>query len=239
MIRVGICDDDGNMRAYLAALAGAQEYACEVVLYASAAECLADGRAVDLLFLDIALGGGADGMALARQLRARGGVQPLIVFVTGYEEYVFDAFDVGAFQYLLKPVDEEKFARVFARAAAQISAGQMPAPPARVLTFRCAGTSRTVPVDAIAYIESCDHKVIVHAREGEFACYAKIRDLEEELREGFFRIHKGYLVNLAFVAGYGKTEVTLANGARLLLSKYKYREFVRAYLQFLKRGDGM
>ncbi len=238
MIRTGICDDDAAARAYLTALANAQEYPCETVLYASAAECLADSRTPDLLFLDIELGGGADGMALARELRARcGGARPVIVFVTGYEQYVFDAFDVGAFHYLLKPVDEEKFRRVFARAAEQFLAGQASAPPARVLTFRCAGANRTVPVDAIAYIESCDHKVIVHARDGEFACYAKIRDLEAELHDPFFRIHKGYLVNLAFVAGYSKTEVMLTDGTRLLLSKYKYQAFVRAYLHFLKQGD--
>ena len=241
MIKIAICDDEANIRAYLSSLIGAQSCPCEIVEYASAGDCLADHREIDLLFLDIELAtdrSGLDGMALARKIRERAtGTQPVIIFVTGYERYVFDAFDVGAFQYLLKPVDEEKFAQVFSRAVAQI--GTAKEKPGRVLTLQSANTSKTVPLDSIYYIESSNHKVELHLKDGEFACYAKIGDLELELQDQFFRIHKGYLVNLSYVAGYSKTEVTLTNGERLLLSKYKYQDFVKAYLHFLKKGAGL
>ena len=239
MIRIAICDDEAPARACLASLIRAQGRPCEVAEYASAGDCLADRREIDLLFLDIALNAaGPDGMALARQIREGGpAARPVIIFVTGYERYVFDAFDVGAFQYLLKPVDEEKFAQVFARAVAQIEAGRDT--PARTLTLQSAGVIRTVPLDSIYYIESSNHKVVLRLKDGEFSCYAKIRDLEAELGDQFFRVHKGYLVNLAYVEGYGKTEVTLTNGEKLLISKYKYQDFVKAYLRFLKRGAGL
>nr|WP_325181742.1 LytTR family DNA-binding domain-containing protein [uncultured Oscillibacter sp.] len=239
MIRIAICDDEAPARACLASLIRAQGRPCEVAEYASAGDCLADRREIDLLFLDIALNAaGPDGMALARQIREGGhAARPVIIFVTGYERYVFDAFDVGAFQYLLKPVDEEKFAQVFARAAAQLEAGRDT--PARTLTLQSAGVSRTVPLDSIYYIESSNHKVVLRLKDGEFSCYAKIRDLEAELGDQFFRVHKGYLVNLAYVEGYGKTEVTLTNGEKLLISKYKYQDFVKTYLRFLKRGAGL
>ena len=241
MIKIAICDDEANIRAYLSSLIQAQDCPCEIVEYASAGDCLADTQKIDLLFLDIELapsGSGLDGMALARKIRERATVtQPVIIFVTGYERYVFDAFDVGAFQYLLKPVDEEKFAKVFSRAVAQI--GTAREKPGRVLTLQSANTSKTVPLDSIYYIESSNHKVELHLKNGEFVCYAKIGDLELELQDQFFRIHKGYLVNLSYVAGYSKTEVTLTNGERLLLSKYKYQDFVKAYLHFLKKGAGL
>ena len=239
MIKIAICDDEANIRAYLSSLIGAQYCPCEIVEYASAGDCLADHREIDLLFLDIELapsGSGLDGMALARKIRERATVtQPVIIFVTGYERYVFDAFDVGAFQYLLKPVNEEKFAQVFARAVEQIAANRENPQKGRVLTLQSANTSKTVPLDSIYYIESSNHRVELHLKDGEFACYAKIGDLELELQDQFFRIHKGYLVNLSYVAGYSKTEVTLTNGVRLLLSKYKYQDFVKAYLHFLKK----
>ena len=239
MIKIAICDDEANIRDYLSSLIGAQSCPCEIVEYASAGDCLADHREIDLLFLDIELAPSClDGMELARKIRERATMtQPVIIFVTGYERYVFDAFDVGAFQYLLKPVDEEKFAQVFARAVAQI--GTAKEKPGRVLTLQSANTSKTVPLDSIYYIESSNHKVELHLKDGEFACYAKIGDLELELQEQFFRIHKGYLVNLSYVDGYSKTEVTLTNGEKLLLSKYKYQDFVKAYLRFLKRGAGL
>ena len=243
MIKIAICDDEANIRAYLSSLIQAQDCPCEIVEYASAGDCLADTQKIDLLFLDIELapsGSGLDGMALARKIRERATVtQPVIIFVTGYERYVFDAFDVGAFQYLLKPVNEEKFAQVFARAVEQIAANRENPQKGRVLTLQSANTSKTVPLDSIYYIESSNHRVELHLKDGEFACYAKIGDLELELQDQFFRIHKGYLVNLSYVAGYSKTEVTLANGERLLLSKYKYQDFVKAYLHFLKKGAGL
>ena len=191
MIKTAICDDETKTRSYLSALIQAQPCSCEIIEYASADDCLADGCGMDLLFLDIELGrsgSGQDGMALAQKIREQDlAAQPVIIFVTGYDQYVFDAFDVGAFQY-------------------------------------------------IYYIESSNHKVVLHLKDGEFACYAKIRDLESELQEQFFRIHKGYLVNLSYVCGYSKSEVTLTNEEKLLLSKYKYQDFVKTYLRFLKKG---
>jgi len=241
MIRIAICDDDAKIRSYLASLIRAQPRPCEIVEYASAGDCLAAQREMDLLFLDIELNPAdraPDGMALARKIREQAPeTQPVIIFVTGYDRYVFDAFDVGAFHYLLKPVDEEKFAQVFSRAAEQIEARRER--PVRSLTLRSEGVSRTVPLDRIYYIESSNHKVVLHQNDGEFACYAKIGDLALELHDRFFRIHKGYLVNLSYVAGYSKTEVALRSGEKLLLSKYKYPDFVKAYLRFLKEGTAL
>ncbi|MCI8398436.1 MAG: response regulator transcription factor [Oscillibacter sp.] len=239
MIRIAVCEDDPQARGELAALIRAQSCPCELAEYASAGDCLADSRDFDLLFLDIELAPGQpDGMELARRLRARsGGSRPLIVFVTGYERYVFDAFDVGAFQYLLKPVDGEKFARVFSRAVMQLE-GERQKPP-RVLTLQSAGVSRTVPLNSIRYVESSNHKVVLHLEDGSFSCYAKIRDLEAELGDQFCRVHKGYLVHLACVEGYSRTELTLIGGEKLLISKYKYQDFVKAYLRYLKGGDGL
>ncbi|HCT91499.1 MAG TPA: DNA-binding response regulator [Lachnospiraceae bacterium] len=243
MIRTAICDDEAKTRAYLSALIQTQPCPCEIVEYASAGDYLGDYRKIDLLFLDIELassGDGLNGMALARQIRQKKlHSQPVIIFVTGHEKYVFDAFDVDAFHYLLKPVDEEKFARVFARAVKQIYAGPKNPQKIRTLTFRSANTHRTVPLDNIYYIESSNHKVILHLKDGEFVCYARIRDLESELQDQFFRIHKGYLANLSYIEGYSRSEVTMASGERLLLSKYKYPEFVKAYLRFLERGTAL
>ena len=66
----------------------------------------------------------------------------------------------------------------------------------------------------------------------------QLKDLEAELGDRFCRVHKGYLVNLACVEGYSRTELRLTSGEKLLISKYKYQDFVKAHLRFLKRGDG-
>lgn len=235
MIRIAICDDEKNIRAYLHTLVRKQDSESEITEYASANEYLSGGMEHDLLFLDIEMKGaasGMDGMSMAKQIRNMElDRQPVIIFVTGYEEYVYDAFDVGAFQYLLKPINERKFAEVFSRAAEQILAEAEQ--KKKTLIIQYGSESRAISLDSIYYLESRNHKVVLYLKEGELEYYAKIGELEEELAGQFYRIHRGYLVNLAYVEGYDKAEVTLANGDRLPLSK-KYDDFAAAYLQFMQ-----
>ena len=236
MVKIAICDDEKNIRAYLSALVKKQGMECEITEYATAGDYFADGVEHDILFLDIELEGPGqdmDGMRMARQIRGMEDTkQPIIIFITGYEKYVYDAFDVGAFQYLLKPVDEQKFAGVFRRAAEQAAAytGQ----DKKALMIQYGGTGKTIPLRDIYYMESQNHKIAVHMKDGVLEYYAKMSDLEEELQGQFCRVHKGYLINLSYVDEYNKPEVTLTSGDKLLISKYKYEDFVKAYLRFMQ-----
>lgn len=235
-LKIAICDDEKNIRAYLSALVRKQGMECEITEYATAEDYFSGGEEYDILFLDIELDcpePGMDGMGMARRIRGMEDIkQPIIVFVTGYEKYVYDAFDVGAFQYLLKPVDEHKFAEVFKRAVKQaVSDAEQ---GKKVLVVQYGSTGKTIPLNDIYYMESQNHKIAVHFKDGVLEYYAKIGDLEEELQGQFCRIHKGYLINLSYVDEYNKTEVTLTNGDKLLISKYKYEDFVKAYLRFMR-----
>ncbi len=240
-VKIAVCDDEKNIRAYLLSLIKKQAAECSIMEYASVDEYLSNGREYDLLFLDIEMGSsdsGMDGMELARHIRGLDTCrQPIIVFVTGYEKYVYDAFDVGAFQYLVKPVDEQKFAVVFSRAVRQILSEAEQGK--KKLVIHHAGEGRAIPLDDIYYVESQNHNNVLYLKSGNKACtgrleyYGKIGDLEEELAGHFYRIHRGYLINLFHVEGYDKTEVRMANGDRLLLSRYKYDSFVQAYMEYI------
>jgi len=236
MIKIAICDDEKNIRSYLMSLIREQNTECEITEYASADEYLSSGVEHDLLFLDIELKGsasGMDGMGMAKCIRNTEHIkQPVIIFVTGYEKYVYDAFDVDAFQYLVKPVNEQKFAEVFSRAQDKVlsEAEQKK----KTLLIQCAGANKAIPLDNIYYMESQKHKIVLYTKDGELEYYAKIGELEEELQGHFCRIHKGYLVNLSYVDEYSRTEIILANGDKLPLSKYKYEDLVKAYLRFMQ-----
>ena len=234
-VKIAVCDDEKNIRSYLVSLIRKQDTECSIMEYASTDEYLADGREHDLVFLDIEMGdSGADmdGMRLARHIRGMDTCrQPIIIFVTGYEKYVYDAFDVGAFQYLVKPVDEEKFADVFSRAVGQIlsEAEQRK----KNLVIQYAGEGKAIPLNDIYYMESQNHNIVLFLKSGKLEYYGKIGDLEEELAGQFYRIHRGYLINLSHVEGYDRTEVRMANGDKLLLSRYKYDGFVQAYMDYI------
>lgn len=240
-VKIAVCDDEKNIRAYLVSLIKKQAIECSIMEYASADEYLSDGREYDLLFLDIEMGGSGalmDGMELARNIRAMDtGRQPIIIFVTGYEKYVYDAFDVGAFQYLVKPVDEHKFAEVFSRAVGQIASEVEKRRKKLVIPY--AGGSKAIPFHDIYYMESQNHNIVLYLKSGNQTCtsrleyYGKIGDLEKELAGQFYRIHRGYLINLFHVESYDRTEVRMANGDKLLLSRYKYDGFVQAYMDYI------
>ena len=234
-IKIAVCDDEKNIRSYLVSLIKKQGRECSITEYASADAYLSDDKEHDLVFLDIEMGGfgaGLDGMGLARHIRGmEAQKQPIIIFVTGYEKYVYDAFDVGAFQYLVKPVYEQKFAEVFSRAVGQIESEAEQ--QKKKLVIQYAGEGRAIPLNDIYYMESRNHNIVLYLKSGNIEYYAKIGDLEEELVGQFYRIHRGYLINLFHVEGYDKTEVRMANGDKLLLSRYKYDGFVQAYMEYI------
>lgn len=236
MIKIAVCDDEKNIRSYLTSLVREQNVECEITEYASAEKYLSSEVEYDLLFLDIELKGSVsdmDGMEMAKYIRSMEHIkQPVIIFVTGYERYVYDAFDVDALQYLVKPVNEQKFAEVFRRAQDKILSDTEQ--KKKSLVIQHAGASKAIPLDNIYYMESQSHKIVLYTKDGELTYYARIGDLEEELQGNFCRIHKGYLVNLAYVDEYSKTEIILVNGTKIPLSKYKYEDFVKAYLRFMQ-----
>lgn len=234
MPKAVICEDEKEVREYLERLVKEQAPGWQVSGCASAAECLLRGADADLVILDIGLGSEPDGIALARKLRQRGGERPLVVFVTGHPEYVSDAFDVGAFQYLLKPIDERRFAEVFARAQSRLAGKDA----GRMLTLRLGSLSRTIPIRDIRYIEGSNHRAVVHMQGEMLSSYTRLKVLEAELEGQFFRIHKGYLVSLWHIQAYSRSEVVLKNGEKLPLAKHRYPAFVEAYTEFLCREGG-
>ena len=245
-MNIVVCDDEENIRIYIKKLIEMQDADCKVMEFTSGRELLQfwqqnDREQIDIQILDISMDG-TDGMEAAEQIRKwkeeRGeavwGSLPLLIFVTGYPEYMPKAFSVNAFQYLVKPIDEKEFEDVFAQAVREYRCLEVKRnmEPKEILV-RNGNVTRKVLADDIYYIESSNRKIILFMQGGEIECYGKIGELENELKEGFFRIHKGYLVNMKYVERYSRTEVLLKNGRSLMISKYKYQDFIKAYLGYI------
>lgn len=245
MLTIAICDDDEWMLRYMQGLVR-RESGAQADLYRSGEELLAAGKEYDLLFLDICLdasGGeeGIDGMEAARRIRDR--FHPLIVFVTAVPDYVYDAYDVEAFHYLLKPLDEDKFCDVLRRAAARreqslAEALRREEKERPALVIKVGGSYLSVPKEDIYYAENDGRKVVLHTKGGAYSYYEKMEALERKLGNGFFRSHRGYLVSLSEVAGYDRTGIALKCGDAVFLAKKKYNGFVAAYMEYLAGQDG-
>lgn len=229
-MNIAVVDDEKVMREYLCELIEKQKPESRIESFGTGGELLASGGKFDVVFLDIQMDG-MNGIETARRLREICD-DTVLIFITGVKEYVFDAFDLYAFQYLLKPVDERKFAEVLDRAERE--AGKKKEKRGLFIKTR----NLTMNQSDILYIESRGKKVEIHTtgEKESIEIYAAMEELEEQLGEGFYRCHRSYIVNMEHIAEYGNDSISLTNGDKVYLAKKKYGEFVKTYMWHLQSG---
>ena len=162
MLKIAICDDEQPIRDYLKKLTEKCTDA-QVHVFANGEELLSDPTVYDIILLDISLNrkpdsGKRNGMEVAKKIRETSDV--IIIFVTALKEYVFEGYDVGAFHYLLKPVDEQKFMEVMDKAISQIRKEKNAQP----LIIRMDGNYIKIPVNNIIYAENEARKIVLHTK---------------------------------------------------------------------------
>lgn len=199
----------------------------------------AEEQVPDILFLDIQMPG-KNGMEIAEELRKRH-KDTILIFVTALAEYVYEAFDVGAFHYLVKPFGDEKLREVLERALQQYERQQEIAvlrqagiAGERAILVKRGGISTKVLLEDIIYAEVFNRKVMLHTTGGEIEYYGKLKELSEQAGENFYRTHRAYLVNLKYVERYNATTVWLEQGT-VPVSKKQFAGFVRQYMRYISR----
>ena len=225
---MAVVDDEKAIREQICALIEEQQPGSHIESYAAGEGLLASGKRFDIVFLDIQMEG-MNGIEVARNLRKQQG-DTILIFITGIKDYVFDALDLYAFQYLLKPIDEGKFAEVLERAVREAARKK----ERRALFIK----SRNLTLDQseILYIESRAKKVGIHTVRQTIEIYAAMDELEGQLGEEFYRCHRAYIVNMDCITEYDGESITLTDGDRVYLAKKKYGEFVKAYMWHLQNG---
>jgi DNA-binding LytR/AlgR family response regulator len=164
---------------------------------------VADRTDVEVVFLDIRMPG-LDGLELARVFHNMA-VPPSVVFVTAHDDRAVDAYEVGAVDYLLKPLRAERLAASIDRILAAKAASQ--AEPVRedsnedeVIPVELAGTTKLVPRSAVRYVEAQGDYARLHTHEGSHLVRIPLSVLEDRWRDaGFVRIHRSFLVSLPLV----------------------------------------
>ena len=175
-----------------------------------------------------------DGMKTARIFREKAS-DIILIFVSSSREYVFESYDVEAFQYMLKPVDGRKLKRVLQKAVLKTESRSQ-----EFIIVSRERQKKKIFLDDIYYFEIKGRVVDVHGPEGIFTYYGQIGELEDKLWDkGFFRSHKNYLVNLKYADGYNRQEVILENGERIVIAKRRYDRFVQEMLEVMRKNGGI
>ncbi len=182
----------------------------------------------DLIFLDIQMEQ-PDGMETAKMLRQRE-KHSLLVFVTVLKECVFDAFEVEAYDYLVKPLDGDHFRRTMDRAIKAVEQRTT-----KSIIVRRGTSCEVVPLDQIVYCEVQGRKIYIHQSNGKIiGHYEKLGDFERRVDGRFFRCHRSYLVNLECVRGSHAGQVTLSSGEQIPVSRLREQELTQALLRHMK-----
>lgn len=236
MIKFAVCDDEPVMAQEIADQLSQYMHENQLTSYCvNSFSCgqslLESGRDFDVIFLDIQMEH-LNGMETAKMLRQREN-HSLLIFVTVLKECVFDAFEVEAFDYLVKPLDSNHFKRTMDRILKSLRQRETKS----IVVQR--GTSRAVILLAeIVYCEVQGRKIYIHQSDGNIIdYYDKLDDLEQRIDGRFFRCHRSYLVNLEYVRGCDAGQVMLPQGGKIPVSRLRERDLTRALLRYMKERD--
>lgn len=146
-------------------------------------------------------------------------------------DYVFNAFEVEAFDYLIKPLQEDEFSRTMNRLLSSISNDNE-----NHLLIQKGNELNIILFDNIIYCEIINRKVYLHLKdEPVIDYYDKIEILEKKLDKRFFKCHRSYLINLQYLKSYKSGLAYLTNGEAVPVSRLRWEEFSNIILQYMKR----
>jgi DNA-binding LytR/AlgR family response regulator len=218
-VKIAICDDAAEDIEQLSNALSAYDNSFEITSFTRGEmlmDELRDGSfTADLLFLDIYMPG-IDGIQTAQEIR---GIQKelKIIFLSSSKEHYQQAYEVFAFNYIVKPFDRERLYAVLSRALNELRKES-----GYKLGIRYKGTVYHTDCRDILYIESRDKLLLFHlADEAVLQCYGKLDEILGELPEKFFfRCHQSFLVNLSYVTEVGDAYFRIGQTVISISRKY-------------------
>ena len=233
VLKAMIVDDEAPARSELKFLLdelGQTEVVAEAASVREAIEKLKE-YPVDVMFLDVNMPE-ATGLQLAEALQHLK-FPPAVVFVTAYSEFALDAFKVSAIDYLVKPVETERLSQAISRVREHVSAQKSERIPVEK-----GGKKILIGIDKIRFVMARDDYAYLQTDTDRYFSTVSLAQLEKRLDgHGFFRVHRGYLVNLSMVE-----EIESVSGGTLLLTLNAVDEKIpvsRRRVSALKKALGL
>lgn len=230
-MKIAICDDEPKYRKTIADLLNQykEQYSFETEEFETAEmllEAFEKGETFDIIFLDIEMFG-LSGVEAAKKLK-KSNNDVIIIFVTAYTKYISETFRLGAFQFLLKPINDEDFKTDFERAVWMFTYRH------RKYQIKTKENTLFFEFKDIYFIEAVSRRLVLHTKDGQYGYTGKLSDVYEELKGyGFFRIHQGYIVNLDKVTKISGFQAVLDNGKILPISRNTKKNLLQELSKFL------
>ena len=233
MLRLAIVDDDAGYRKEIRALLKQyeDEYGeqFQISEYSDGDELLEGYKPeLDIILLDIEMEF-VDGMTAATKIREVD-QDVLIIFITNMPQYAINGYQVGALDYILKPLSYYAFSQTMKRAI-----GRRKTSEKKYIVAGERGIKQKIDASEILYVEVINHDLIFHTKHGNINAKGTMRETMKEL-EGlnFFQCNKGYLVNLEFVDAITGNDVKVGDDL-LQVSRAKKKPLIDALNEYMRK----
>ncbi len=228
-MKIAICEDDHHVReensTIIKKAAQFLKIAVTVLMFESAEQLLfelPDIIPIDLLVLDIQMGK-LSGMDLAKKIREKD-QDVSLVFVSNYDDYVFDGYEVNAMGYVMKPLKEDKMTHILSR----VMKKKVVEESHLIIEFNQRPTK--LYLYDILYVESLGHYLKIVTQSGSYECKGSLVKFSESLTDIFVQVHRSYLVNLNFISAVHQKDILLSNGTVLPVSRNQKRHVKELFL---------
>jgi len=231
-MKICICDGKNSVHEEIKKLIqyfGEEENSFEITDFSSGKEIIRsyeNGKTFDIVFLEIEMTD-INGIEVAERIKE---ISPksIIVFLSGYTDFVFEAFRIEALHFIVKPIKEKEFNEVFDRACKKFIS------ISSTVILKWQSERYCIPVDEISFVEGYQRHLTVHTAGRDYEAVGKLSEIFETLcHHGFVRSHQGFIVNMHYIKNFGSNDIELTDGTKVMLSVRKRQEALKIYDAFL------
>lgn len=217
----------------------------DIDTFASAKTLLDTDVKYDIIFLDIQMDD-LNGLEAAKKIRkmeedcilqTKSFRKAEIIFVTALTHYMKEAFDVNAFQYLIKPLEKERVQAIFQKVRME---HQYRFQKEDSFLFVKSGTiSQKIYCNNIYFLDCYNKKITIHTASKAIEFYGKMEAMEQQLDDSFYRCHRSIIVHFKYIVEYNASEIIMKDGSHLAIAKPQYPGFVKAFMRYAKNGGAV
>ena len=232
MYKIAICEDDKEQQKLIKNLISTNDYSeiNEINVFDSGEDLVhayEREQRFSIILLDIQMNG-INGIQTAERIRKLD-KDVLIIIITSILEYAVDGYSINAYNFILKPIDTEKFCKVMNNAIEILKENEN-----KVYRIQTRESTRLIKLSDIQYIESDKKKIRIHCKNEVITNNESISEAEKKLTNvGFLRISRFYLLNMKYIKEMKVDDILLQNGRLLKYSKKLQNQIKNSYMNYM------